>query len=770
MPRSDTISRRFNIPINAFNGGELSPLLFGRYDLDKYESSVETMLNFIIQPEGGAKKRSGTRYVKPLQDSSVTARLIPFMYSTDTPYILEFGNLYIKVFHTEGPVLNTAENIEGISQANPAVVTITGHGFSNDEEVYIASVSGMTEVNGRYFTVANAGANTFELSGLDSSGYTAYTSGGTCASVYTITTTYTQSEVEEIEYAQSSDSLYLAHQSHAPAVLTRTAHTSWTLANVDFLDGPYLAENQERNDMDPSNYFGAITIDADNTTNINGGDGFNANDVGRFIRIREGNTGDRDTMSYWDYGHAVITDINSTTNVDADVVNWLNDQHTEVPEWRLGAFYIGNYPAAVSFGDGRLWWGGTPDYPGDVYGSYSGNFTSYAPSTWRDDVVTDASAVSYTIGVNNVNEIKWISCGKNIIIGTPGGVFPLMASSAAEPITPTNVNVPSPSLVRVAAIHPAVVGNTVVFINRAQTEVRAMRYSVRQDGFIAEDLTRLASHIGDSNLHHVSYAQDPDSALWVVRADGSLAALTYQPEEDVVAWSRHILGGSFGTGDAVVEKVAVVESPNGDHDQVWFLVKRTINGSTVRYIEFLEQEFSSSDDQEDAFFLDCGFTYDGTSTTTITGLWHLEGETVQILADGAPVPDTTVSNGQITLSTAASVVHVGYSYNSDIYSLRLDIPSAYGTSQGMLSRVNHVIIRLHRSSGGKYGPDSSTLSPIIYRVPSDLMDTPVPLFSGDIKLPMELKRDRDPRVFIRADQPLPFNILSMTPMGSAGDR
>jgi len=768
-----TRNPRWPKTIHSFNGGEISPRVYGRMDLDKYDSSVQTLLNFAIHPEGGLAKRTGSRFVKPLQDGSLTARLIPFMFSTTQGYMLEFGLNYIKFFRDEGAILNTAQNITFISQASPASVTIAAHGYENGEEVFITGVVGMTELNGRYFTIANKSTNTFELQGEDSTSHTAYTSGGTGATVHTVTTTYTQAEVEELEFAQSSDTLYIAHQAHKPAQLTRTGHTSWVLADAAFVDGPYLTENFTTNAMDNSAASGSITIDADAVTNINGGLGFQAStDIGRVCRIRHEQSGSGHEGIY-DYGHAIITAVNTTIQVDADVINEFAGTGGFRPQkkWRLGAFYLTNYPAAVSFGDGRLWWGGAPDKPGSVYGSKSGEFLLYAPSTYLDDVIADAAAISYTIGVNQVNEVKWISSGRTIVIGTPGGVLPLQASSNNEPITPFNINVPSPTTIRAAAIHPAVVGDTVVFITRAQNEIRAIRYALDQDASIAENLTRLTDHIGEeSKFAHVSYAQDPQSTVWCVREDGSLAALTYRPEEGVFAWGRHILGGVFGAGDPVVEKIAAIESPNADHDQVWMIVKRTINGSTVRYVEFFEEEFDQNADIDDAFYVDCGLTYDDAPETTITGLNHLEGETVQVLADGAPVADKTVASGSITLATAASTVQVGYGYNADLLTLPVDDPSMPQQSMGTPKRIHKVFMRVYRTVGGQYGPDSSTLSSIIYRKPGDAMDTPVPLFSGLTELPMDLGRNNLGQLFVRANQPMPFFLTSVSLHGSSGDR
>ncbi|KKK79222.1 hypothetical protein LCGC14_2835680, partial [marine sediment metagenome] len=146
-------------------------------------------------------------------------------------------------------------------------------------------------------------------------------------------------------------------------------------------------------------------------------------------------------------------------------------------------------------------------------------------------------------------------------------------------------------------------------------------------------MTRLAQHITRGGIVEMDFQQEPDSLVWAVRSDGQLLSMTFRREEDVVGWTRHIIGGSFSTGDAVVESVAVIPGENGagqtqsseNRDEVWVTVKRTINGSTVRYVEVFERDYETGDDEEDSYYADSIITYDGVATSTITGLDHLEG-------------------------------------------------------------------------------------------------------------------------------------------------
>jgi len=223
----------------SFSGGEIAPSLYARVDTVKYATGLKTCRNFFVMRHGGVSSRPGTTFIGEVSDSSATVRLIPFIYNSDQTYVLEFGNQYMRVIRNGAQVTETAQNITGATQANPCVITITGHGYSNGDEVYITGVGGMAELNGRNFKVANVTANTFELqemdgTNLDATGYTAFTSGGTAAKIYQITTPYVTADLSELKYVQSGDVVTITHKSYAQRKLERTGHTSWTLSTYLF--------------------------------------------------------------------------------------------------------------------------------------------------------------------------------------------------------------------------------------------------------------------------------------------------------------------------------------------------------------------------------------------------------------------------------------------------------------------------------------------------------------------------------------------------------
>jgi len=239
----------------------------------------------------------------------------------------------------------------------------------------------------------------------------------------------------------------------------------------------------------------------------------------------------------------------------------------------------------------------------------------------------------------------------------------------------------------------------------------------------------------------------------------------------VVGWARHIFGGGFGSGDAVVESVAVIPGDNGagrtqdstDRDEIWVIVKRDINGVPKRYVEFLERDFETGESQEDAYYSDSLITYDGAAATTLTGLDHLEGETIKVWSDGAIVADKTVASGSITLAIAAQVVQMGLGFTHTLKTLKVLTGNPAGTPLGKKKRIYGLTFDLLNSHTLKFGPDTDDLTSKDFRVISDPMDAGAPLFTGEQFVEFPGDWDGDPRIVVESDDPTPFTLLALAP-------
>lgn len=284
----------------SFVGGELSPRLDGRADISKFRAGARTVENFIILAHGGAKKRSGTRFVVEQKSATDDVILVPFQYNVEQAYMLMFGPGYVWFFKDKGIITHAPVSISDITRANPAVVTTTSpHGLSNGQHVIIQSVGGMVEVNNRRFVVANASGDTFELQGVNSSTYTAYTSGGSASAIVELTTTYTASQLPELTFTQTNDTLYVAHKAHPLRKISRSSHTAWSLQTPTITTGPFRTINSDRdNRITPSSFSATATgygthIVGTTCTLTAQKDTFDADMVGGLYRLNEegGGTG-----------------------------------------------------------------------------------------------------------------------------------------------------------------------------------------------------------------------------------------------------------------------------------------------------------------------------------------------------------------------------------------------------------------------------------------------------------------------------------------------
>ena len=260
---------------------------------------------------------------------------------------------------------------------------------------------------------------------------------------------------------------------------------------------------------------------------------------------------------------------------------------------------------------------------------------------------------------------------------------------------------------------------------------------------------------------------------WKVRTLNSPNELFYiRARITTVYTTNPILDQGFVGGASVVDSVTSIigaedstqVQDSDDRDEIWLIVKRTINGATKRYVEFLEGYYDADeDDQEDAYYSDSIITYDGVSTTTITGLTHLEGETVKVWGDGAILPDAVVSSGQITLETAVSVAQVGLPYKHRLKTLKLQGGNPGGTALGKKKRVYFITFVLMDSLTLKYGPEDSQLVEKEFRSVSDSMDAGAPLFTGEQTFENSGGWDPDTRIIVESEDPAPFTLLAIAP-------
>jgi hypothetical protein len=422
-----------------------------------------------------------------------------------------------------------------------------------------------------------------------------------------------------------------------------------------------------------------------------------------------------------------------------------------------------NRPSVVTFFEQRLVFGNTNNNPQTLWFSKNGDYLNFTVGTAADD------ALIYTIASNQVNAIRYLSATRVLTLGTSGGEYVVTATSDG-PVTPTTTLIRKYSNYGTAPIEPVQVADVTLFLQRGNRKIREFKYvgDINADAYQAPDMSILAEHITEGGITQFAYQQEPDSVIWMVRNDGTLVGMTYRREEQVVAFHKHVIGGTFSGGQAVVESVATLPTDTGE-DELYMVVKRTINGVTKRYIELMKP-FSFGGVTTGAFFVDSGLAYSGSAVTTLSGLHHLQGETVSILANGASHQDKTVANGAVDLNVSTTVAAIGYGYTSVMETLRLEAGSVDGTSQGKPKRIHAITVRLHETVGAEIGSGSDKLDRIYFRDSSMPMDQAVPLFTGDKDVEFEGGFDDDDRIYARQTQPLPLTVLALFPRMNTFDK
>ena len=556
-------------------------------------------------------------------------------------------------------------------------------------------------------------------------------------SPYEISTPYLTAELFDIKFAQSADVMYIVHPNHETMKLSRTGHTSWSLDEIEFTDGPYLAPNTTSTTMTPGATTGtSISLTASANT-------FVSTDVGRLINFSN--------------GYAKITAFSSATSVTIDIKDDF-DNTTATADWKLGAFSdTTGHPSCVSFYEQRLVFAGTTSEPQTIFFSKAGDYENMTAGTNADD------AMVYTIAANQVNVIRYLKAQRTLVIGTTAAEYTVSADGTDASITPTNITIKRQSSYGSANVDAVAAGNAILFLQKAKRKIRELAYNFDSDSYVAPDLTILNDIVTESGIVQMEWQQEPDNILWCVREDGQLAALTYQRSEAVVSWHRHILGGSFGSGNAVVESIASISGVLNE-DELWVIVKRTVDGSTVRYVEcFSDFDFDETA-STDFKFLDSHLSYSGSATTTLSGLDHLEGQTVSILADGSVHANKVVSSGSVSLDREVTKACVGLAYDSVLQTMRIEGGAAEGTSQGKTKRISKVVLRLFETVGVKVGPSLSNLEVVPFRTTSSNLSAPVDtLIEGDKEIEFDDDYNSDGYIFIKQDQPLPASILAIYP-------
>ena len=797
-----------------FTAGEFSPRLLGRVDVAKYSNALKTLENAYVLPHGGLKRRGGSHFIAQSKVTASGSEMMP--NGTFTSDISGWTDKSVgsgSIAHSTNLMNIVSADASNYGWAEEQITTVIGQryvlGFvigtgaislqignsSGGEQVYTSTEFAVgthtleftaqstdTYMGWKHTTAATHTLDTVTLKTGDfdkkvrlvpfefstTQAYIlefgnlfirVYKDNGQIqtAGPVEITTPYLEADLLGLKFCQSADTLYIAHRGYAPRKLTRSSHTSWTLTTISFSGAP-------------SGFAGG-----------------------------------------------------------AD-----------------------EYPACVTFFEERLYWAGSNDNPQTIWASKSGDFENMAVGTGADD-----DAIEFALAASQVNVIQWlIGSSAGLLVGTVGGEFKLTGGTG--PVTPTNVQVIPETRYGSNNVSPIEAGRAVLYMQRAGTKLRELAFNLDVDGLVAPDMTILSEHITAGGIVDMAYQKEPDTLVWLVRADGTLINVTYERDQNVVAWARHPIGGYFGNatitvtdytniavgttlvftksdgttvtftseasggtapsadngwrpnesndttadnlftainahadftvsnpaanvvtieetahkvgyltivssdttrlavtdeGNAVVESAACIPSVDGLSDEVWISVKRTINQTTKRFIEYLNP----------AIYVDAGLTYSGAAATTFSGLEHLEGERVQIVAgtstSKAVYPDATVTGGSVSITgNGRTHAYIGLGYDTTLTTLSPEFElQGGGSTVGLKKSWNRVQVNVYQTVGLTINSQD-----IVFRITSDLLDKPPPAFTG-IKDITQLGWDaEDLELTIQQKQGLPMTLLNIT--------
>lgn len=572
-----------------------------------------------------------------------------------------------------------------------------------------------------------------------------------------ISTPYSEADLHDLAFTQSADTLFITHPSYAPRKLTRSSHTSWTLSTISFappLSAP-TGVSAAASGLTAGSWnlnYKVAAIDADGhestpssaaTTNYNG----TWTAGGKVTITWSAVTGAAEYAVYKD-DNGFFGWIGNATGLSF-VDDNINPATDDSPQDQRNPFNAsGDYPAVVGIHAQRTVWGGTNNKPSNFWGSRVGDYSNMNVSSplKADD------AYSFTLDTHEVNRVNGVCSLRELIIFTTGAVYKA-SGNQDEAISAKSINVKAQSYWGSHGLPPIVTGESALFVESGGRVIRDLVYSLEIDGYKGSELTVLANHMFKGRrAYEWAHARNPYGIIWIVCDDGELRGLTYLREHDVVGMHRHETDGLF-------ESVAAV--PGAEQDDVYFIVKRTINGVTKRYVEVMPERIEDGD-VEKAFCVDSGLVYSGAATSTLSGLGHLEGKTVAVYANGSVEPQAVVSGGEIELGRTCTYAVVGLPFTADFESLDIDGEDGEGPSVGRLKNISSVIVKVEDTRGFWAGRDFDHLDEI-RMLDEAYGDSPIPLFTGEKQMTLEGGYDSSVRVCIRQQDPIPLTISAIVP-------
>lgn len=680
----------------GFSAGELAPTMYGRFDDQKYGQGLARCRNFIVRPQGPVELRPGTRFVRAAKYADKKCRLIPFMFTIDQTMVLEFGAGYIR-FHTTGQTLMK----DGVP--------------------------------------------------------------------YEISTPYKEEDLFDLHYVQSMDVMTIVHSNYPPKELRRLGATDWRLTDISFsppLSAPTITSVTYRVEAGDG-----VTLTEGEKTRYDlkykvtavKGDGIDTQESeASAIGSCKGNlylNSSSATISWTSVSGAqryrvyknqggLYSFIGETEELSLEDDNLSADSGITPPRYDLTLNTTNSYPSAVAYFEQRRVFAGTQSAPQTIWMTRSGTEAdlSYTIPSQADN------RIRFTIAAQEASRITHLIPLSQLVALTNSTEFKI-SSGGGSALAPDAIDAKVQANIGASSVQPVIVNSTMVYASARGSHVRELGYNWQASGFTTGDISIRSEHFFENNpVVDMALSKSPDSIIWCPSRDGKLLGCTYLPEQNICGWHCH----EFQNG-AVESCTTVIE---GDEDIPYLLVRRKIEGRTVRYIERMNERYCGQ--LQDAYHVDCGGLYEGEVTQEVSGLSWLEGQEVSIFANGCVLPQQTVKDGKVKLSQPSTKVAVGLPIIADFQTLPVAVQlrdGSYGITHS--KNVNDVAIRVVKSSGLWVGPSFNQLVEVKQRT-TENYGSPPDWMSKEISVMAYAEWNDSGQICIRQVDPLPLTIVSVT--------
>ena len=753
----------------TFSGGAFDPMVQGRIDSERYATGLKQCENFIIHKFGSVSNRTGFSYLGGAKHNDYRCRLVPFIYSNDQAYVLEFGKEYIRFWNSGGTQLMNSSTPLELSTPYGVDDLRKLRFVQSADKVFIACEGYKPRVLSRD-SATSWSISTFTM---------------------TVEPFLSQNLDDDVKITPSAVSGTITLTATSNIFKSGHVGSMWRLDQN--MSGGSVKMEVSASDVDPVYTSDSITCGAGTEWHLvtHGADWVGrvaversydngttwlqvssyehkANESNFSVYIKESEQclvrihvqeltadkieADLTVEPYVNVGYVTITAYTDAKHVTATVDTKQPIGNTDAtPMWWESAWNDANgYPAAVAFYEDRLVFAGTKNSPRSVWMSKAGDYNNFATSSPTSE---DDDSIQIVLTSRKMAMIHTlVPMRQSLMAFSEDGVNTI--GYAESSLTPSSVTQRAESYFGAKDIAPLIVGAQCIYVQEVGGAVRDIGYDYVQDAYNGDEVSLFAAHlVNTATPVEMAYQQEPDSVIWFVRDDGALLSCTYMREQKMVAWSKHETQGQF-------ESVCVI--PYANNARVWAAVKREVNGSTVRYIERMTLRLPTTD-PADQTYLDSAYTYDGTATNTLT-IPHLAGCKVRVVLDGNLLPDYTVgSDGALALERSGEKIVVGLGYTSKLETLNIETQGfvRQGVMQGHKVQITEVILRLLNSRGGKIGSDEDHLDEWQKRLKTDWLGQPLELFTGDAALVGNFTNETGGRMMLVQDVPMPFTLLAI---------